>query len=60
MTLVELQAETLVQKHTRLMQEKCQHEDTYSSTVYTPRGSSVNRLCFDCGKSWHSSTIEIP
>lgn len=54
MTLDELVRETLTEKHRRLQQEKCKHEDTYSSTVDGPNGTFTNKLCFDCGKSWHS------
>lgn len=39
MTLEELVKETLVQKHRRLMQEKCKHDDT----IY-------NGYCLDCVK----------
>lgn len=55
MTIAELAAETLVQKHTRLMQAKCPHDEIYSSTVTTRDGTFTNRFCLDCGKSWHRS-----
>jgi hypothetical protein len=54
MTLEELAKETLVQKHRRLMQSKCQHEEVHSSTVAGPHGIFTNSFCLDCGKSWHS------
>lgn len=53
MTLAELQAETLVQKHRRLMREKCTHEEVYSSTVLGPDGSHPTSFCLDCGKSFN-------
>lgn len=53
MTLNELAAETLVQKHTRLMQSKCRHNEIYCSTVAGPSGTFENRVCLDCGKYWH-------
>jgi hypothetical protein len=52
--LQELAAETLVQKHMRLMQAKCRHDEIYSSTVSGPRGISTTCFCLDCGKSWHT------
>jgi hypothetical protein len=51
MTLQELAAETLVQKHLRLMREKCKHEEIYSSTVSGPAGISTICFCLDCGQS---------
>jgi hypothetical protein len=54
MTLTELANETLTQKHRRLMQEKCGHEEVYSSTVVSVDGAFTNSFCLDCGKSWHS------
>lgn len=57
MTLIELANEALVQKHRRLIQEKCRHEEVYSSSVLSPDGYHVNRICLDCGKSWHSSVL---
>lgn len=53
MTLAELQAETLVEKNRRLRQAKCEHEETYFSTVAGPNGTFTNGFCWDCGKSWH-------
>jgi hypothetical protein len=53
MTMTDLVNETLTQKHRRLMQEKCQHEEVYSSTVASPTGTFTNSFCLDCGKSWH-------
>jgi hypothetical protein len=50
-TLKELAAETLVQKHIRLTQAKCQHREVYCSTVSSPRGTFTQRYCLDCGKS---------
>ncbi len=58
MTLAELQAETLSQKNTRLLQERCPHEEVYVSTVTGPHGHSENRLCLDCYKSWHYASNE--
>lgn len=49
MTLAELANETLVQKHRRLMQAKCRHEEVYSSTVISSRGTFTNSFCLDCG-----------
>lgn len=57
LTVAELQAETLSQKHKRLMQEKCPHEEIYTSSVWC-RDEEVtyqNRFCLDCGKSWHNA-----
>ncbi len=51
----DLAAEALSAKHRRLMQDKCAHEEIYSSAVRGPLGFSENRFCLDCGKSWHSS-----
>lgn len=51
LTLEELQRETLVEKHSRLKQERCLHEEIYSSTVYGPDGAFTNKFCLDCGKS---------
>lgn len=56
MTLAELARETLVEKNVRLQQEKCRHKEIYSSSVTSDWAYSTNRFCFDCGKSWHSST----
>ncbi len=53
MTLAEQVRETLSEKNKRLRQEKCQHEEVYSSAVSGPDGSYANRFCLDCGKSWH-------
>lgn len=53
MTLAELVKETLVEKHIRLKQEKCRHEETWSSTFLGPNGGFTKRGCFDCGKFWH-------
>jgi hypothetical protein len=55
MNLAELANETLTQKHRRLMQEKCRHEEVHSSTVRGPGGTFTNKFCLDCGKGWHSS-----
>lgn len=54
MTLQELAAETLTQKHKRLMQAKCQHQDVYSSAVSGPNGTFTNGFCWDCGKRFHT------
>ena len=53
MTLAQLVRETLTEKHRRLRQEKCKHEDTYSSGCTGPTGSYTNVFCWDCEKSWH-------
>ena len=53
MTLAELMAETLMQKHRRLQQEKCKHEEAFSSGVTSDRGSFGQKVCFECGKVWH-------
>lgn len=55
MTLDDLVNETLVQKHRRLTQAKCSHDDIYSSTVVSPSGAFTNSFCWDCGKTWHES-----
>lgn len=49
MTIEELARETLIEKHRRLMREKCQHEEVYSSTVAGPAGTFTNSFCLDCG-----------
>lgn len=54
MSLAELQVETLVQKNRRLVQERCPHEEIYSSTVLSDGESFTNRACLDCGKTWHT------
>lgn len=54
MTLQELASETLTEKHRRLMQAKCPHEEIYSSTVGSADGAFTNSFCMDCGKSWRS------
>lgn len=51
MTLKELVKETLVQKNRRMRQEKCSHEEVYSSTVIGPDGIFTNTFCLDCGKA---------
>ncbi len=56
MTLTELQAETLTQKHRRQQQERCAHEEVYSSTVMAPAGTFTNMACLDCGKTWRTSS----
>ncbi len=56
MTLTELQAETLTQKHRRQQQERCAHAERYSSTVTTPGRTVTNMACLDCGKTWHHET----
>jgi len=42
LSLKELVRETLIQKHRRLMQEKCSHNDIHSSTVSGPDGTFTN------------------
>lgn len=56
MTLAELQAETLLQKHQRLTRAKCPHEEVYSSSCYSAESgiTATTKFCFDCGQSWHS------
>lgn len=54
MTLQELANETLTQKHRRLMQERCSHDEVYSSTVASRNGIFTNAFCLDCGKSLSS------
>lgn len=53
MTLEELQRETLVQKHQRLMQAKCRHEEIWHTSVCSDEGTFTQRWCIDCGKYWH-------
>jgi hypothetical protein len=53
-TLQELAAETLVQKHIRLTQAKCRHKECGSSSVTSERGTFTQRYCLDCGKTWQS------
>lgn len=51
MTLAQLVAETLLEKHIRITREKCPHEVVYSSGVLGPDGKHhMNRFCLDCGK----------
>lgn len=50
MTLNEFVSEPLTQKNRRLMQEKCRHEEIYSSTVAGPEGTFTNSFCLDCGQ----------
>jgi hypothetical protein len=59
MTLAQLAAETLVEKHLRLAREKCRHKEIYSSSVLGPHGDHTTRICLDCGKSWHSTEPEL-
>jgi hypothetical protein len=56
MTLQELVNETLVEKHKRLMREKCRHGGCYSSTVMGPVTIFTNACCLDCGRVWHTET----
>lgn len=58
MTLAELQNETLSEKNMRLQQERCPHEEVYSSLVWSAASgtTSTNRLCLDCYQSWHSES----
>lgn len=55
MTLQDLINETLVEKNCRLQQEKCKHEEVWSSTVRGPDGTFTNSFCLDCGKSLHDA-----
>ena len=41
--------ETLSQKHRRLMQAKCTHDEIYESTVASADGTFTTRFCLDCG-----------
>jgi hypothetical protein len=52
MTLEELQAETLVQKHIRLMQAKCKHPEVFSATFMADDLAFTDRVCLDCGEHW--------
>lgn len=52
MTLDDLMNETLVEKHRRLMQAKCQHEEVFSSSFCGPEAHFTDRFCLDCGKHW--------
>lgn len=49
--LTDLINETLSQKHRRLMQAKCPHDEVYESTVTGPDGTFTHRICLDCGAS---------
>jgi hypothetical protein len=53
LTLQELAAETLTQKHRRLTQAKCRHGDVYWSSVTCDRGTFTNGFCWDCGWRFH-------
>jgi hypothetical protein len=57
LTLDELVNETLTQKHRRLRQERCRHEEVYSSTVASKDGVFTNSFCLDCGKSWRDHQL---
>lgn len=59
MTMDELVAETLTQKNRRLRQEKCEHEETFCSTVCGPHGTFETRACLDCGKTWRFVDGEV-
>jgi hypothetical protein len=50
MTLEEMARETLMEKHRRLMKERCLHDEVYSSSVTGPAGSHTVSFCLDCGK----------
>lgn len=54
MTLQELAAETLVQKHLRLMRAKCKHEpEALNVASYSgPEGAWTDTVCVDCGSHW--------
>jgi hypothetical protein len=53
MTLDELVKETLVEKHIRLQQEKCQHKEVHVSTYSGPDVTVISRVCLDCWKHWN-------
>jgi hypothetical protein len=50
--LAELAAETLMQKHVRLMRERCRHpaDAVVSSSFHSPDCSFTDEFCLDCGK----------
>lgn len=50
----ELTLETLSQKNCRLMQERCKHDEVYSSTVND--GPFTNCVCLNCGKWWRAAS----
>ena len=54
MTLAELVNETLVEKHRRLMREKCKHEPgaLVVSTFCSHEASFTDTFCADCGQHW--------
>lgn len=54
MTLKELAAETLVQKHIRLQRAKCKHEPAaiHVASYFGPEGAFTDRVCVDCGTHW--------
>ena len=54
MTLQELAAETLVEKHRRLQRAKCKHEAEaiFTASYSGPQGAFTDRVCVDCGKHW--------
>lgn len=54
LSLKELAAESLVQKHRRLMQAKCEHREVFTTTVVSERGAVTNKVCLDCGKHWRN------
>ena len=55
-TIEEFLRETLVEKHTRLMQAKCKHEPwaLVVSSYSGPGVSFTDTVCVDCGKHWRS------
>jgi hypothetical protein len=52
MTIEELVRETLVEKSRRLRQEKCLHQEVYSTSCTSKEGAFQNSFCLDCGKAW--------
>lgn len=61
MTLQELVNETLVEKHRRLMQAKCKHNDElWHSTYDGPGWSFTETTCLDCGKRWREDHGPVP
>lgn len=52
MTVAMLAAETLSEKNRRKRQEKCKHEEIFSSTCTGPAGTFTTAVCMECGKHW--------
>lgn len=54
MTVQMLVAETLSEKNRRVRQEKCEHEEIFSSTCLGPAGEFTTAVCMECGKVWRA------